>query len=150
MTLRPLLATTVALAITLFGLSAIASAQMGPGMMGGYGGGYGHGYAYQTLSPEKQAAAQKIYGAYYTQTSALRQQLVSKQYELNALIYGGKADDQKVQALTKEISEMRSKLYEQQVALQRQLAKEDIPFMGGGMYGAGGMGSGMMGSGGMY
>ncbi|MFU2208983.1 periplasmic heavy metal sensor [Solidesulfovibrio sp. C21] len=153
MVLRKLLATTFALAaIIVFGSWGSAGAQMGPGMMSGYG--------YQNLTPEKQAAAQKIYGAYYSQTRALRQQLVAKQYELNALIYGGKADDKKVQELTGEVSQLRSKLYEAQVALQRQLAKEDLPFMGGmhgggmhggGMYGGGMYGGGMMGPGmGMY
>lgn len=144
MTSRKLLATTFALAaVVLLGSWNIAGAQqMGPGMMSGYG--------YQTLSPEKQAAAQKIYGAYYSQTNALRQQFVAKQYELNALIYGGKADDKKVQALTTEVSQLRTKLYEAQVALQQQLAKEDIPLMGG-MHGGGMYGGGMMGPGmGMY
>lgn len=127
-------------AVLVFGFAGVANAQMGPGMMGGYGYGHGWGGGYQTLSPEKQTAAQKLYTAFYSQTRDLRQQLVTKQYELNAMIYGGKADDKKVQALTKEISDLRAKLFEAQVALQRQLAKEDIPFMGG-MYG-GGMGHG--------
>ncbi|EFL49798.1 conserved hypothetical protein [Solidesulfovibrio fructosivorans JJ]] len=152
MTSRKLLAMIFSLAAVLvLGSWSIAGAQMGPGMM--------YGYGYQNLTPEKQAAAQKIYGAYYSQTSGLRQQLVAKQYELNSLIYGGKADDKKVQALTAEVSQLRSKLYEAQVALQRQLAKEDIPFMGGwhgggwhggGMYGGGMYGGGMMGPGMMY
>jgi len=128
-------------ALLLLGLAGTIGAQMGPGMMGGYGG-----YGFQTLTPEKQAAAQKIYAAYYAQTNTMRQQLIAKQYELNALLYGGKADDKKVQELTKEISDLRAKLYEAQVDLQKQLAKADIPFMGGGMYGYG-MGPGMMGPG---
>ncbi len=36
------------------------------------------------LTTERQATAQKIYDDYYTQTSALRQQLISKRYEYNA------------------------------------------------------------------
>lgn len=38
------------------------------------------------LTTEQQATAQKIYDDYYTQTSALRQQLISKRYEYNALL----------------------------------------------------------------
>lgn len=133
--------------VLLFALAGVANAQMGPGMMGGYG--YGHGWGmYQNLSPEKQATAQKIYSSYYSQTRTLRQQLVTKQYELNSMIYGDKADEKKIQALTKEISDLRAKLYEAQVALQRQLAKEDIPCagFGGGMGPGYGYGHGM----GMY
>jgi len=126
-----------------FAWAGAASAQMGPGMMGGYGGGYG----YQSLTPEKQAAAQKIFANYQSQTVGLRQQLIVKRSELNALIYGDKPDDAKVQTLTKEISDLQAKLYTAQVALQRQLAKEDIPMMGGGYGGYGGMGPGMMGGG---
>lgn len=119
---------------------------MGPGMMGGYG----YGYGYHSLSPEKQAKAQQIYADYYAKTITLRQQILSKQSELNALIYSGKDDEKKIQSLTKEISDLRSKIFESQVALQRQLAKEDLPSMGG-MGGYGPMGPGMMGPGfGMY
>jgi len=128
-------------ALLLLGLVGTVGAQMGPGMMGGYGG-----YGYQTLTPEKQAAAQKIYADYYAQTNTTRQQLIAKQYELNALLYGGKADDKKVQELTKEVNDLRAKLYEAQVDLQKQLAKADIPVMGGGMGGIG-MGPGLMGPG---
>jgi zinc resistance-associated protein len=117
---------------------------MGPGMMYGY-------YGYQSLTPEKQAKAQRVFAEFYAKTIELRQQVMAKQYELHAMIYSGKEDEKKVQQLTKEISELRSKLFENQVALQRQLAKEDIPWMGG-MGGYGGpMGPGMMGPGyGMY
>ncbi|WP_459934985.1 periplasmic heavy metal sensor [Fundidesulfovibrio butyratiphilus] len=133
-------------AVMAFAFAGVAHAQMGPGMMGSYGYGYGGGY--HSLTPEKQAVAQKLYSAFYSQTRTLRQQLITKQYELNAMIYGAKADDKKIQELSKEISELRSKLFDAQVTLQRQLAKEDIPLMGGisggGMMGPGyGFGHGM-------
>lgn len=146
MTIRNALAFSLTVSmVVLFGLAASAGAQMmGPGMMGGYG--YG-GYGYQSLPAEKQAAAQKLCASHFAKTSVLRQQLIAKQAELNALIYGGKADDPKIQSLTKEISGLRAKLYEDRVALQQELAKEGIPAMGGGMYGRGWMGPGMMGPG---
>lgn len=149
MKLRNLLLSAISMgALVFLGFSGTASAQMGPGMMGGYGGGYG----YQSLSPEQQSTAQKLYADYYAKTNPLRQKLIAKQYELNALLYSDKGDEKKIQELTKEVSDLRAKIYESQVALQRQLSKANIPFMGG-MYGSGmgyggGMGSGMMGYGG--
>lgn len=83
------------------------------------------------LSPEKQAATQKIYADFNTKTATMRQQLTAKQYDLNA------------------------QLFEAQVALQNQLTKEGIPAMSGmGMMGGmpcpmmgGSMGMGGMGMG---
>ena len=140
---------TLALALAaVLGLAGMASAQGhmagGPGMQGG------HMYG---LTPEKQAAAQKIYAEHGAATAQLRQQLFAKQSELNAQLYGGAADDKKVQALTKEIGDLNAKLLEAQVAMKRQLAKEGIPAMGMGMGMAGGCGmmsGGMMGSMGMH
>lgn len=135
-------------ALLWLGQAGTAGAQfMGPGMMGGYGG---YGYGYHSLSPEKQAKAQQLYADYYSKTITLRQQILAKQSELNALIYSGKEDEKKLQGLTKDIADLRSKIFEQQIALQRKLAKEDLPYMGN-MGGYGPMGPGMMGSGfGMY
>lgn len=108
---------------------------MGMGMMGGNMMG---------LTPEKQAAAQKIYADHNAATVQLKQQLFAKQSELNAQLYGGATDDKKVQILTKEISDLNAKLFESQVNLKRQLSKEGIPAMGGMGMGMGGTGCGMM------
>ena len=132
--------------VAVLGFSGLANAQMtGHGMMGGQGMGMMGGNM-MGLTPEKQAAAQKIYSEHYAATAQLKQQLFAKQSELNAQLYGGATDDKKVQALTKEIGDLNAKLLEAQVNLKRQLAKEGIPAMGGmGMgMGMGGMGCGMM------
>lgn len=145
----------VALAlVALLGFSGLASAQMmGPGMMGGQGmmggnmmmGGQGMmGNMMMNLSPEKQAAAQKIYADFNTKTATMRQQLTAKQYDMNAQLYSATPDDKKVQALTKDISDLNAKLFEAQVALQNQLTKEGIPAMSG-MGMMGGMSCPMMG-----
>lgn len=128
--------------VALLGLAGMASAQ--GHMMGGQGMMGGNMYG---LTPEKQAAAQKIYAEHNAATVQLRQQLFAKQSELNAQLYGGATDDKKVQSLTKEISDLNAKLFEAQVNLKRQLTKEGIPAMGG--MGMGGMGCGMMGGMGM-
>ncbi len=141
-------ALTLMLALAaVLGFAGLASAQshtpnvqehgMGMGATGG------HMYG---LTPEKQAAAQKIYAEHNAATAQLRQQLFAKQSELNAQLYGGATDDKKVQALTKEIGDLNARLFESQVNLKRQLAKEGIPAMGGmGMGGGCGMMSGGMG-----
>lgn len=119
----------------LLGLSGLANAQMmGPGMMGGnmYG-----------MTPEKQAAAQKMYADFYAMTATMRQQLNAKQYELNVQLNSPGPDEKKVQALSKEVADLSVKLYEAQAAFQNQLTKEGIPAMGGMGMMAGGMHHGM-------
>jgi len=135
---------TLALAlVALLGFSGLANAQMmGPGMMGGQG--MMGGNMMMNLSPEKQAAAQKIYADFNTKTATMRQQLTAKQYELNAQLYNATPDDRKVQALTKDIADLNAKVFEAQVALQNQLTKEGIPAMSG-MGMMGGMSCPMMG-----
>lgn len=147
---------TLALVLAaLLGFSGLANAQMmGPGMMGGQGmgmmGGQGMGMMggnmMMGMSPEKQAAAQKIYADFNAKTASMRQQLTAKQYELNAQLVSATPDDKKVQALTKEIADLNVKLFEAQVALQNQLTKEGIPVMSG-MGMMGGMNCPMMGGG---
>lgn len=150
---------TLALAlVAVLGMAGMANAQMGGhGIAGGaHMGMTGVGMA--GLPPEQQAAVQKIYSDNYAATAQFRQQLLVKQSELNAQIYGGAADEKKIQTLTKEIGDINSKLYEAQVNLRKQLAREGVPasgmgmncgMMGGGMGGMGGMMGGGMGHGGM-
>lgn len=66
--------------------------------------GYGDGMQQRGSTPmtaEQQAAAQKIYDDYYSQTSALRQQLTSKRYEYNALLTASSPDTAKINAVAK-------------------------------------------------
>ncbi len=67
------------------------------------------------LTTEQQATAQKIYDDYYTQTSALRQQLISKRYEYNALLTASSPDTAKINAVAKEMESLGQKLDEQRV-----------------------------------
>ncbi|WP_027191425.1 periplasmic heavy metal sensor [Fundidesulfovibrio putealis] len=127
--------------VALLGLSGLANAQMmGPGMMGGpqMMGGPMYG-----LTPEKQAAAQKLYADFNAKTATLGQQSNAKQYELNVLLNTPNPDDKKIKSLSKEIADLNSKFYEAQAAFQNQLAREGIPAMGGMGMMAGGMHHGM-------
>lgn len=67
------------------------------------------------LTTEQQATAQKIYDDYYTQTSALRQQLISKRYEYNALLTASSPDTAKINVVAKEMESLGQKLDEQRV-----------------------------------
>lgn len=89
------------------------------------------------LTPEQQAVSQKAFDEFQLKTADLRQQLMSKQYEYQALLTGKPLDEQKVLAVSKEITALRDNLYQQRVALDTDLAKAGVPMMGHGMGGAG-------------
>ncbi|MGK7335447.1 zinc resistance sensor/chaperone ZraP [Salmonella enterica] len=95
------------------------------------------------LTTEQQATAQKIYDDYYTQTSALRQQLISKRYEYNALLTASSPDTAKINAVAKEMESLGQKLDEQRVKRDVAMALAGIPRGAGmGYGGCGGYGGG--------
>ncbi|EHB1186272.1 zinc resistance sensor/chaperone ZraP [Salmonella enterica subsp. enterica serovar Typhimurium] len=95
------------------------------------------------LTTEQQATAQKIYDDYYTQTSALRQQLISKRYEYNALLTASSPDTAKINAVAKEMESLGQKLDEQRVKRDVAVAQAGIPRGAGmGYGGCGGYGGG--------
>ncbi|ECD2721709.1 zinc resistance sensor/chaperone ZraP [Salmonella enterica subsp. enterica serovar Newport] len=95
------------------------------------------------LTTEQQATAQKIYDDYYTQTSALRQQLISKRYEYNALLTASSPNTAKINAVAKEMESLGQKLDEQRVKRDVAMAQAGIPRGAGmGYGGCGGYGGG--------
>ncbi|HCB5425761.1 TPA: zinc resistance sensor/chaperone ZraP [Salmonella enterica subsp. enterica serovar Typhimurium str. D23580] len=95
------------------------------------------------LTTEQQETAQKIYDDYYTQTSALRQQLISKRYEYNALLTASSPDTAKINAVAKEMESLGQKLDEQRVKRDVAMAQAGIPRGAGmGYGGCGGYGGG--------
>lgn len=87
----------------------------------------GYGYAHSPITAEQQTAAQKIYGDYYSRTSALRQQLEFKRYEYDALLRAGSPDSTKINAVTKEIEGLRQALNEQLFKRDVAIAQVDVP-----------------------
>ena len=126
----------------LAGVSTTALAQNGyhgnmTNAQGTYQGkGYQHGNR-ANLTPEQQAVSQKAFDEFQLKTTDLRQQLMSKQYEYQALLTSKPLDEQKVLAVSKEITALRDNLYQQRVALDTDLAKAGVPMMGHRMGGAG-------------
>ncbi|WP_260516071.1 periplasmic heavy metal sensor [Serratia fonticola] len=96
------------------------------------GMGYQHGNR-ANLTPEQQAVSQKAFDEFQLKTADLRQQLMSKQYEYQALLTSKPLDEQKVLAVSKEVTALRDSLYQQRVALDTDLAKAGVPVMGHGM-----------------
>lgn len=103
---------------------------------------------YSQLSDTQQATAKKLHNDFYTQTSALRQQLTSKRYEYNALLTADKPDSAKIEAVAQEMEALSQKLDQQQVKLDVAMAQAGIPRhsgMGYGCQGGGHMSGGHMG-----
>ena len=120
---------------------AMARPGSGPGNGPGYNTdcpGYGGGAVTQ-LSPEKQAAFQKLHDAYAAKTAQLRADLGVKRAELNALVVAQNPDQAKIDALAKDIGDMQGKLLAERAAFRIQVNKEVGPIGWGGM-GYGGMG----------
>ncbi|CCH48863.1 Spy/CpxP family protein refolding chaperone [Pseudodesulfovibrio piezophilus] len=126
--------TITALATVLvLGMAAMSIA--GPGY--GHGrrgacGGNGPNSAYSQLSPEKQAAADKIFQKYADQMSELRTAMWTKHSTLQAMINGGDANEKKIGKLTSEISELRDKMRDMRGQMGEELAQATgITFAGG-------------------
>lgn len=106
----------------------------------GYGDGM-HQWDSTPMTAEQQVTAQKIYDDYYSQTSALRQQLTSKRYEYNTLLTAGSPDTAKINAVAKEMEALNQSLGELRVKRDVAMAQADVPRgagMGGGHHRCGG------------
>ncbi|MGD9607938.1 MAG: periplasmic heavy metal sensor [Desulfovibrionaceae bacterium] len=135
--------------------ASLALARPGGGPAGGPGGpGHGPcggGAGFAQLSPEKQAAYQKLAEAYYNKTAQTRAAVGVKRAELNAVAVAQNPDTAKIESLSKEIGDLTGKLIAERTQFRIQVAKEIGVFpMGGGRgYGHGGFmgGPGAMGGG---
>ena len=97
------------IALVMMALSAMA---MGSTSAFAHGG---HGMWQQNAAPltsEQQTAWQKIHNDFYAQSSALQQQLVTKRYEYNALLAANPPDSSKINAVAKEMENLRQSLDE--------------------------------------
>lgn len=125
--------TITALAAVLV-LAMAAWSVAGPGYgRGGCGGpGYGANSVYSQLSPEKQAAVDKIYEKYNGQFTELRNEMWTKHSTLQAMVNGGDADEKKIGKLTAEITELRDKIWNVRQQMSDELVKETGITAGGG------------------
>ena len=93
------------------------------------------------MTSEQQTAWQKIHNDFYAQSSALQQQLVTKRYEYNALLAANPPDSSKINAVAKEMENLRQ-------SLDELLVKRDIAMAEAGIPRGTGMGYGDCGGGG--
>lgn len=112
-----------------------------------YAGPHGQGRGFynpaSSLTAEQQAALKTAYEAYAKQVESVGQDLYAKNLELEAELAKAAPDAKRVSTLTKEVNELRGKVFEQQVAFRAKLAK-DFGIRGGAGCGFGaGMGPGM-------
>lgn len=149
-------------------LSMAAFAVAGPGYGRGANGvcgapGYGPGAAYSQLTPEKQAEVKAVVDKYEPQFETVRTQIWAKRSVLQAMINGGKADEQAITKLVTDISSLRNKMRDLRASMAEELVKttgiaafgscpgprfgqgddDDGPAQGRGMYGHGMYGHGM-------
>jgi Spy/CpxP family protein refolding chaperone len=100
--------------LVLSGLAAASAPYSGQGM--------------EDLSPEKRELAGKLYEDFHNSTLAARQELFAKRRELDEQMYSPEQDEQKIQALAKEIAGLRAQLHSARVALKSRLMQEGIAF----------------------
>lgn len=142
----------------LLALSAVSFA--GPGYGHGRGPGMGMGF-YDNLTPEKQAAVDKIFDKHEKKIFDLHEQYWAKSTELEALTASGKAERADIQGLVADMGKLRAQMHQERESLFNELSKETGVKFGRGMgYGMGpgfghdgmgrGMGRGMMGQGGGF
>ena len=147
------------LAVTalVFGSASLALARgHNGGMMAGYAGNYGAGYhyntAYQSLTPEKQAAVDKLIQEHVAEVTPLRTQLLAKRLELDALSGNPNVQPEQVSKLAAEVADLSSKLRASGLAFRDKLSAETgidaLPYGGGyGWDGRGGRACGFGGQG---
>jgi len=102
------------LALTL-GLAAMAWAgPMGKGMGGGWAA---------NLTPEQSAKIFELKQKFMNDTAPLRQQMLQKRTELNALWQAPNPDQTKIAAKQKELNALRDQMQQRQLDFQMQVRK---------------------------
>jgi len=115
---------TALAAVLVMSMAAFAFAGPGYGRGNCGGNGYGMNSAYSQLTPEKQAAVDKIVEKYSTKFSEIRTEMWTKHSTLQAMVNGGQADEKKIGKLTKEITDLRDKMQDTRQQMADALEKE--------------------------
>lgn len=87
---------------------------------GCYGNGPGNRGLYSQLTPEKQAAAEKVFETYGEKFSTLRDKMQVKRLTLESLVNSGKADEAKIEKLVGDISKLRDEI----IGAREQMGKD--------------------------
>ena len=113
--------------VSLIAMSGIAFAghDRGHGGPGGWGKG-GCGYA-TTLTEDQQVAAKKVFTDHKAATSELRLKMKSKRAELKSLMYTTTPDVAKIEAVSKEIGDIGTKLTVARAQFNADMVKAGVP-----------------------
>ncbi len=141
--------------VAVLGLASLAMAQgwgggYGGHMMNGYGGqmmrggGYGYGpmmgadnvqcpgWGAQgaALTPEQAEQAKTLWTEHLAKVQPLGRELQAKNAELNAALLATTIDSDRVDALAKEVGDLRTKLFTEQISLRKALRDAGLPTVG--------------------
>jgi Spy/CpxP family protein refolding chaperone len=129
---RTMVALGLAAAVALTATTAFAwGPGSGRGMGIGYGAGQGYGYgpgaAVSTLSPEQVAQIQKIQSDRYAEMAPVRNEMITKRTELQALFREPALDQAKIAATHKEIAALQAQMQEKALAARLAVAEVLTP-----------------------
>jgi Spy/CpxP family protein refolding chaperone len=120
--------TMVALGVVgVMALTAATAFAWGPGMGRGIGSGVGPGMAGVNLSAEQVAQIQKIQSDRYAEMAPVRNEMVTKRTELQALFREPALDQAKIAATHKEITALQAQMQEKALAARMAVAEVLTP-----------------------
>jgi Spy/CpxP family protein refolding chaperone len=108
-------------------LTAATAFAWGPGMGRGFGPGVGPGMADVNLSAEQVAQIQKIQSDRYAEMAPVRNEMVTKRTELQALFREPALDQAKIAATHKEITALQAQMQEKALAARMAVAEVLTP-----------------------
>jgi len=113
----------------------------GNNMTGNRGGGPGYCSQYDNrntnITPEQQTRLDQLTLEFSKKTTTLRNEIWAKSDELNTVLNSPDPDIEKAKALQREISDLKSRLAEHQLAFEIEERKIDPNFRSGNGYGKG-------------
>jgi Spy/CpxP family protein refolding chaperone len=129
---RTMVALGLAAAVALTATTAFAwGPGSGHGMGMGYGAGQGYGYgpgaAVSTLSAEQVAQIQKIQSDRYAEMAPVRNEMITKRTELQALFREPALDQTKIAAKQKEMIALQAQIQEKALAARLAVAEVLTP-----------------------
>jgi len=129
---RTMVALGLAAAVALTATTAFAwGPGSGHGMGMGYGAGQGYGYgpgaAVSTLSAEQVAQIQKIQSDRYAEMAPVRNEMITKRTELQALFREPALDQTKIAAKQKEMIALQAQMQEKALAARLAVAEVLTP-----------------------
>lgn len=81
----------------------------------------------QQLTPQQMEKAQKIYDDSYAEMEQAREALAAKRAELDRQLASNNPDRNRIEALSREIGELRGKMLTSRMDLRNKLASQGLP-----------------------